>query len=52
MDAETMRANGDSEQSIAYWQTRVLYWNGEPVTVRDPSPSYPMRPNELTPDGS
>lgn len=37
MDAETMRRNGDTEQSVAYWQTQTIYWNGEPVLVQRPS---------------
>ena len=38
MDAETMRRNGDTEPSIAYWATQTVYWNGQPVTVLAPKP--------------
>jgi hypothetical protein len=38
MTPNEMRANGDTEQSIAYWQTRTIYWNGEPVMVLAPNP--------------
>lgn len=49
MDVETMRRNGDTEQSVAYWQTQTIYWNGEPVVVRAP---VPLTPCEMTGDGS
>lgn len=52
MDTATMQKNGEHPHSIAYWQTRLLDWNGEPVVVSEPARSYPMRPNELSGDGS
>lgn len=48
---EVMYRNGD-ELSYPFWSVRTVLWNNEPVTVREPSHSYPMRPNELTGDGS
>lgn len=45
MDAETMRRNGDTEQSVAYWQTQTIYWNGEPVLVQAPK-SWPITTDE------
>lgn len=48
---EVMYRNGDAP-SYPYWSVQTLLWNGEPVTVREPSHSYPMHPNEMTPDGS
>ena len=41
MDSATMLRNGDLPQSVAYWQTRTLYWNGQPVTVSAPQPINP-----------
>ena len=38
MTPSEMLRNGDLPQSVAYWQTRQIYWNGEPVTVSAPQP--------------
>lgn len=32
-----MRRMGDTESSIAYWSTRQVLWNGQPVTLREPA---------------
>lgn len=40
MDAETMHRCGDTPESIAYWQTQTVYWNGEPVQVRRPAEQF------------
>lgn len=42
-----MRRMGDTESSIAYWATREVLWNGNPVTVRKPARNWP---NENTGD--
>jgi hypothetical protein len=44
MDAETMLRNGDTPQSVAYWQAQKLLWNGEPVWVQAPSQEYGRKP--------
>lgn len=41
MDATEMRRNGDTEQSVAYWATQVLYWDGTPVLVLAPPKNPP-----------
>ncbi len=41
MTPSEMLRNGDLPQSVAYWQTRTVYWNGEPVTVSAPQPINP-----------
>ena len=41
-DPATMRRMGDTESSIAYWQTREVLWNGERVTVQTPARGYPI----------
>jgi hypothetical protein len=53
MDPQTMLNNGDTPQSVAYWQTQRILWNGEPVWVQAPSKEYgrkPITPNPNTGD--
>ena len=45
MDSETMLRNGDLPQSVAYWQTQTIYFDGEPVTVQAPK-SWPINQSD------